>query len=443
MPGWECKGMTRAHKLPIALTCVAAFAFGQTPRYPAQSVVKIVAEEGHGFLSEGSGVVVGECLVATNAHVTAGALSVKVVSGSQSWTVHSRKDDLHRDLSVLFVPTLLLPACPLVDAGNAPPYLGQAVTAIGFPSGHGPTTTLGSITGLWSYLGASILQTNAAIAPGSSGGGLFDSEGRLLGLTTFIFGKSSTIEFSIPVRWIRELMDDPAARPAPVAVAKELLMTRFLDLMDSDPANQPNWGAFTKEWAKSAPADPDAWFAYGNSLEASTELRQVQERIEAYHHSLTLRAESPKAWNNLGVSLGLVNRSQESEAAFLKALALDPAYALAWLNLGSVRLDANRPFEAVEALRRGLELQPDDARAWEHLAEAEMNLKQPAEAIRHFRIALGLSPFHGEWWAELARACTQARDEPGFQQALLKLSALDPARAKALAKELERRTARP
>ena len=431
--------MINLSRILAALVFLTAVLCGQEAPLPSMSVVKVLADQGHGPIRQGSGVVVGTGLVVTNAHVTAGALSVSVSAGSQTWLVQSRKDDLHRDLSVLVIPGLTLPAAPYAPAL---PVVGQSVTSIGFPSGRGPTVSAGKITGLWAYLGAEVLQSDALTAPGSSGGGLFDEGGRLLGLTTFIFTNSAFIHFSVPARWIRELMDDPDATAIHTVIATDIQVPGFIDILSSNPINQPAWDAFTREWVRTSPGDPDAWFAYANSLEPSREPSLIQGRIAAYTRSLAIRNDSPKVWNNLGASLGLLNRFNESEAAFRRALALNPRYGLAWLNLGGLLLEVRRAGEAVESLTRGLDLQPDNAEGWVHLGDAQVNLGRPTEAVHHYRTALGLSPFRAEWWADLARVCDKARDEPGVQQALVRLAVLDPPQAKALAKELKRGASR-
>ena len=424
---------------PLAVLAFWALAAcGQEAPLPNASVVKVMADQGHGTIRQGSGVVVGAGLVATNAHVTAGAPTVRVSSGTQTWLVQSRKDDLHRDLSVLVIPGLPLPAALLA---SSMPAVGQTVTAIGFPSGHGPTASFGKVTGLWSYLGAEVLQSDAFTAPGSSGGGLFDREGRLIGLTTFFFTSSPGIHFSVPVRWIEELMRDPEAEAVQSTFLTDIQMPGFIDTLASNPANQPAWDAFTRAWVQSAPGDPDAWFAFANSLEPSREPMRIQERIAAYERSLALRNDSPKVWNNLGASLAMLNRFKESEAAYRRALALYPGYGLAWLNLGALFLDSQRPGEAADALIRGVGILPDNAEGWAHLGDAQMNLNRPAEAARNYLTALGLSPFRVECWTDLARACHKAGDEPGLQKALARLATLDAPQAKTLAKELKRRSA--
>jgi TonB family protein len=53
--------------------------------------------------------------------------------------------------------------------------------------------------------GRRVIQTTAAISPGSSGGGLFDEEGRLIGITTFTLRESQNLNFAHPADWIQEL----------------------------------------------------------------------------------------------------------------------------------------------------------------------------------------------------------------------------------------------
>ena len=56
-----------------------------------------------------------------------------------------------------------------------------------------------------------LIQTTAAISPGSSGGGLFDGEGRLVGLTTFYLEGGQSLNFAMPVEWIGEVK--PGRKP--------------------------------------------------------------------------------------------------------------------------------------------------------------------------------------------------------------------------------------
>jgi S1-C subfamily serine protease len=47
-----------------------------------------------------------------------------------------------------------------------------------------------------------VIQTSAAISPGSSGGGLFDAEGQLVAITTFSLNKGQNLNFALPGEWV-------------------------------------------------------------------------------------------------------------------------------------------------------------------------------------------------------------------------------------------------
>ena len=53
---------------------------------------------------------------------------------------------------------------------------------------------------------APLIQTDTAISPGSSGGGLFDAQGKLVGLTTFGYRDSEGLNFAVPIEWAMELV---------------------------------------------------------------------------------------------------------------------------------------------------------------------------------------------------------------------------------------------
>ena len=87
------------------------------------------------------------------------------------------------DTCLLAVPGLTAPAIQLADPNTM--RVGQRVYAIGAPVGLELTLTEGLISAFRSNEGSRIIQTSAAISHGSSGGGLFDNQARLIGITTF------------------------------------------------------------------------------------------------------------------------------------------------------------------------------------------------------------------------------------------------------------------
>ena len=84
--------------------------------------------------------------------------------------------------------------------------VGQRVYAIGSPTGLELTLSEGLISALRANAQGQLptIQTSAAISPGSSGGGLFDAEARLIGVTVSV-AKGENLGFAYPAEWLAEL----------------------------------------------------------------------------------------------------------------------------------------------------------------------------------------------------------------------------------------------
>lgn len=175
------------------------------------------------YRSVGSGVVVGAGLVLTNRHVVVDAASsVTVVdqAGARHQASVYGVDSL-TDLAIVRVAGAVLPVARLGDSDSLAP--GQTVVAIGSPLG----TYTGSVTaGIVSALGRSItaadgfggsealnglIQTDAAINEGNSGGPLLDASGAVVGLNTAVNQGAQGIGFAIPIAFARPLIEQAAA----------------------------------------------------------------------------------------------------------------------------------------------------------------------------------------------------------------------------------------
>lgn len=83
--------------------------------------------------------------------------------------------------------------------------IGARVYAIGAPRGMELTISEGIVSSLREHAGIRFIQTTAAISPGSSGGGLFDAQARLVGITSFLLKDAQNLNFAYPAFYIREL----------------------------------------------------------------------------------------------------------------------------------------------------------------------------------------------------------------------------------------------
>jgi S1-C subfamily serine protease len=83
--------------------------------------------------------------------------------------------------------------------------VGDPVYAVGAPQGLELSLSEGIISQLRGGGPHPIIQTTVAISPGSSGGGLFNAKGELVGITTFYLKDGQSLNFALPVEWIGEI----------------------------------------------------------------------------------------------------------------------------------------------------------------------------------------------------------------------------------------------
>ncbi len=163
----------------------------------------------------GSGVIVSPSgYIITNNHVVEGMDEIDVaVNDGKKFRARVVGTDPETDLAVLKLDAERLPAITLGNLDRV--QVGDVVLAIGNPFGVGQTVTMGIVSALGrSGLGITtyenLVQTDAAINRGNSGGALVNASGELIGINTAILspsGGSLGIGFAVPVSTAREVME--------------------------------------------------------------------------------------------------------------------------------------------------------------------------------------------------------------------------------------------
>ena len=305
----------------------------------SRSIVTIHALGGDGNVSNiGSGVVTAAETVITNCHVLEGGVQLSVLSGRTAHTGVLRAADQDRDLCELHVRGLQAPRVTLYTGRLR---VGQRVYAVGAPEGLELTISEGLVSSIRELEDVKYIQTSAPISSGSSGGGLFDNEGRLVGLTAFIIPEGQNLNFALPASWITELAARSGSTPT---LANRDAVSEKWQARSAALRAQRDWVgllATTQQWVRAVPAAVPGWTALG----------------EAYR---------------------LVNRPRRAIVAYNQALKLDGDSYDAWLGAGSTYLALNQYDRAVEATQEALRLRANDVPALLQLAAAYHHQNQRA-----------------------------------------------------------------
>jgi hypothetical protein len=191
---------------PVALT-PAQIAARATP-----SVVSIRSPN-----SLGTGFVVrNDGWIATNLHVIAGAPQLVVATPDKREfpVVEVLAADAQRDLALVRIDAQGLGALVLGDSEAV--RAGDSVVAIGHPLGLEDTVSNGLVSAVRVVNPAlTVLQISAPIAPGSSGGPLFSDKGEVIGVATAYSTQGQNLNFGVPVRYLKMLLED--THPVPLA----------------------------------------------------------------------------------------------------------------------------------------------------------------------------------------------------------------------------------
>jgi tetratricopeptide (TPR) repeat protein len=235
--------------------------------------------------------------------------------------------------------------------------VGEPVYAVGAPQG----LELSLSEGIVSQLRGDpppLIQTTVAISKGSSGGGLFNAEGELVGITTFYLKEGQSLNFALPVEWIAEVAKPKKLIPytGEVIPLKPTWSDRAEALEKA--RDWPGLLAHSRRWTQAEPGNVLAWHFLGATYAM---LNRHREAVEANREALRLKPDYAEAWHNLGFAYFYMGRYREAIDAFREALRLKPDYADAWYNLARAYALSGNQSAALEAVRELRRYDPKEA----------------------------------------------------------------------------------
>lgn len=195
---------------------VVSIAVSQVSLQRGGGIVDSVSKIGTGFIVDSNGIII------TNQHVVSEPTASYIViteDGKQHNVVEIMRDD-NNDIAVLKIDAKDLKALELGDSDNL--LVGQTVIAIGTPLGeYAGSVTTGVISGLnrsvrtssgWfgstTKVYENVIQTDAAVNPGNSGGPLISTEGKVVGVNFATTSGADNISFALPINIVKQRLNE-------------------------------------------------------------------------------------------------------------------------------------------------------------------------------------------------------------------------------------------
>ena len=130
-----------------------------------------------------------------------------------------------------------------------------------------------------------------------------------------------------------------------------------------------------------------------NILGASrSQIGMLDEAIEAYKKTISLKPDYAEAYSNMGVTLRNQGKFAEAVDAYKKAISLKPNDADTYFNLGIVLKDQGKFAEAIDTYKKSISLKPDNAKAYNNMGTTLRDYGKLEEAIEAFNKALSIKP---------------------------------------------------
>jgi len=295
------------------------------------SVVRVEAGRTGGGLHLGTGVTIAPSVIVTNCHVTQDGTGIRIVGSGTVWDVTGQYADTLHDLCFLRVPAWR--GKPVAVDTSDELRLGQPVAALGFTGGMDIALKFGRVVALHSLDAGYVIESDAAFNSGSSGGGLFNADGALVGLLTFRSRGTGGGYYSVPVDWIRKRLptENQWVEPGPLHGQQPF--------WQGDPGSLPyfmraapldasgSWNALlalADAWSSAQPQNAEPLLVRAKALQ---KLNRPDAAVVAFDDALRLTPNDPAAWYGLAFAYASLGDEAALRGAQARLGALDEALA--------------------------------------------------------------------------------------------------------------------
>jgi Trypsin-like peptidase domain len=247
------KGVAELLKFLAAALLIPPIALGQVALTTAQiakrvspSVVVIQGKTDSGEVL-GSGFIVSkDGKIVTNFHVIRDmrTASVQLANNEIFDSVSVLATDERRDVAIVKIAGFNL---PVLELGNSDALtVGEPAVIVGSPRGLEGTVTAGILSSIRdSGEGFKVLQTDAAVNPGNSGGPLVNNKGQAIGVVSFKLRSAEGLNFAVPINYVRGLLNKVHEPMSLEQMRQSLVAEASVDQQNSGPSLKE-----TLDWLK-------------------------------------------------------------------------------------------------------------------------------------------------------------------------------------------------
>lgn len=368
------------------------------------AVVQVVIQDRRfRTIGGGSGFLVGSSgLIVTNYHVIEKAHAAHILFADKTKVEVFAVAAFDEAADIAIIRIESPPSIQPLELGvNGLPAVGAKVYAIGNPLGLANTLSDGLVSGQREFDGMTAIQTTAPISPGSSGGPLLDSDGRVVGVTTFLFKGGQNLNFAVPASHVaRLLLRTERALPwIPLPLVRHPVADGHLQ-RGIVSANDGNVDQAIKEFDEAIRLDPKGSEAYRERANAwwrkttqdFSTTRYFDNTIRDFDEAIHLDPNDIEAYSGRGWAYYVIRKYDDAIRDFNQAIRLDPKSSTDYCNRGRAWDSKSEYDNAIRDFDEAIRLDSKYVEAHRSRAWAWRSKKEYSKAINDFEEAIQLDP---------------------------------------------------
>lgn len=210
-----------------------------------------------------------------------------------------------------------------------------------------------------------LLEISTPVSPGFSGSPVANSEGEVIGITTFQLTGKDTVNFAVPVKRLLDLNGEAEVSIAQWEHERESREPRSNDELYLKGVNlicSGDWTAALECFYSIVNESPMHVLAYPMIGYCNLKLERWDEAAEAYYQALLIDPQDAASYYDMALAYGKLNRWMEAKASYKQAIRLDSTNTEAYCGLGMAYVNLDEWEEARRSFEKAISLDPSSPR---------------------------------------------------------------------------------